>query len=681
MSLTPEEEAELAALEAELSASPSQKRVPEDSYQTKVDNAKLQTSTNPLAAVTGYAGRYMQAIPFADEVGSALAATMGAGSGDSWGDRYSSLQESQQAMREATKENYPIASTAGDVVSNIAAAGLMPSAAISKGASLGKTALDTGKIGAAYGAGYGLSNTDSSKETSDAGSDRIGNSIAGGLLGFGVGSAAPYVVRGAEIAGRGVANGASALERLLSGTKPTPKPDAATKIIASALKESGVSPRSLQASLLKNKNQPITIADVAPPDIQAYVEQAAQRPGRSMNQAVDFLENRNMAQPTRLVAAVEKYMGPVNYVDDVLRFNAEMGSDAIGAGYREAFDAVNNVGSEVNKTLNAISRHRLGPDIWKKATGLASDDGYAFEPRVVGNTVRNLNTREVDYVKKAIDDIVNPIYGNAEKNLDKSAVRSLTRLKNKMLAEVDYVNPAYEAARARFAEPASSLAALQEGRSFLRADDWIDAVETIKSASKGEKQAFLSGVSRDIIETLKAQGGDNMIANAANPAKNFVNNPKIRERLTALVGEKNVTKLLKDIATQGDMQDLGGKVLYNSATARRMASAEKVNENSRSAFEKLSEYLKQINVAQPSTVLGAAGKAQSSRNLDSVNEALILRLLNSNQKKNNQTLHEVSRAMNLDKIAEKLRLEQIERAKNISTRAAPLIGTGSGQRE
>lgn len=144
------------------------------------------------ATLTAYAANAMQAIPFSDEAGSALAALAGAGKGDTFGARYANLQQAQQAMREAGKQNSPAGTAIGQVGATLAtlpgAAKLLPSTeASSVLGAIGKGAAS----GAAYGgvSGYGEGNAfQTDQQSSDTRASNAGTgALIGGALGGAVG--------------------------------------------------------------------------------------------------------------------------------------------------------------------------------------------------------------------------------------------------------------------------------------------------------------------------------------------------------------------------------------------------------------------------------------------------------------------------------------------------------------
>jgi hypothetical protein len=85
---------------------------------TKQDMAMSAVSnpeTSLPARLTAYGANAVSKIPGLKEAGSALAASLGAGEGDTFGQRYENLQSAQSAMRGAGRVTDPSATTLGDI--------------------------------------------------------------------------------------------------------------------------------------------------------------------------------------------------------------------------------------------------------------------------------------------------------------------------------------------------------------------------------------------------------------------------------------------------------------------------------------------------------------------------------------------------------------------------------------
>lgn len=152
------------------------------------------------AALESYATNIEKAIPGMHEAGSAIAAGLGQGQGDTFGQRYNNLEQSQQAMRQAGEETNPIATAIGQVGAGLATTPLLPS--FEDGPTLpGKVLAGIG-TGAGYGAAYGAGNGDANKDIKGNVELRLENAAKGAGVGSAFGAAVPAALG----TGAGVAN-------------------------------------------------------------------------------------------------------------------------------------------------------------------------------------------------------------------------------------------------------------------------------------------------------------------------------------------------------------------------------------------------------------------------------------------------------------------------------------------
>lgn len=652
------------------------------------------TGQNVGDALLGYGANVSQMIPFSDEAMSAVGAGFGAGNGASVSDRYNDLQIRQQALRDASLQTQPRIETpaympditpagVGEAGAVLATAGLAPGAEYIKGAktlagSVGRGSL----VGAGYGTTYGAGQTDATLSTPDAIAERGINALGGGVTGAIVGGATPLAVRGGQKIAEKTGGAYKAMADYLRGAETEAAPSKATQILSDyALGMDQSSPQQLAATLRANKGQPITLADVTGPNAQTALEQATQTQGKSMADAVRFFNERNQQASTRLQGVIEDNVGSTDYVNHIKQLQDQMGSDTVGKAYQEAFDAGPRIGGDqVNKVLNSLDNSALADKVWANAARMAKADGVAFNSRVQGNAVRDLSTQELDYVKKAADDIISSMAGKTDANVTKSDLRFLTKWSNELRGAVDEVNPAYGVARATYGEPASAATAMEEGKNFLRSGDWSELVDRYGKANKNELEGFKSGIARDLLERLKAQGGESPLAGGANPARSVANDPAIRERLSEFLGPDQADKFIEGLTAQANMQDVGNKMIYNSSTARRVAASDDMNRRAMSMTEKLRNYGSQFDFGRPASWIGALGEKMSANNKASINEEIASLMTNPDYRENMQTIYQLSRAQALSEAEKKQMAAALRNVKEISPATTRLLlGTRDGK--
>jgi hypothetical protein len=153
-----------------------------------------------------------------------------------------------------------------------------------------------------------------------------------------------------------------------------------------------------------------------------------------------------------------------------------------------------------------------------------------------------------------------------------------------------------------------------------------------------EQQAFLSGVARKIQEIGKTQAGDNPVEGMLNTAKNIINNPMVRERLSMILPQDKVDAFVNQMAIEGKIQQVSNNILGNSATARRTATQQDFANKTASAVEKakpIAKYLSQFDFVQPGSWIGLnprnveqLGSNMSTSNGQQVGEQIMKMLVN-----------------------------------------------------
>lgn len=161
----------------------------DDIPQTQKDLAMQAVSsadTSLPARLTAYGANAVSNIPGLKEFGSAAAAGLGYGQGDTFGDRYDNLQGAQKAMREAGAVTDPSATTMGNVSGTVLGMGIggkairaiTPDVVAARAAAFAASHpyLSTAAVGGPTSALYGFANG----ENADA---RVHNAAIDGFIG------------------------------------------------------------------------------------------------------------------------------------------------------------------------------------------------------------------------------------------------------------------------------------------------------------------------------------------------------------------------------------------------------------------------------------------------------------------------------------------------------------------
>ena len=379
----------------------------------------------------------------------------------------------------------------------------------------------------------------------------------------------------------------------------------------------------------------------------------ANQPNTNIDKVTDFLNQRNTSAPSRINDIIEQHIAPTDYIEQRQTTLNNLKSPEIKGAYQAAYDSVPSINDpEVNQTLDRLISTDVGRKAWQQAFQAATLDGRTLGPVDATGSLRSVSTYGIDQFKQQLDSTIRSEATNG--NFDKMSPlgSKITNLKNQLVNRVDEINPIYGQARAQYGDEASLINAGDTGYK----DIWSNKPGTAariydqfhNNMTPPEQQALLSGVARKIQEMGKVQAGDNPLPNTANPAKNIVNNPQVRERLTALLGDKPVGKFIDDMSTQAGMQDIANKILSNSATARRQAVQQDFAEKTASPLEKLrplARYGSEFEALNPFTWIGINRKSveqmganASAANRSQIGSDVLGRLLNPDYSSNMKTL-------------------------------------------
>lgn len=152
----------------------------------------------------------------------------------------------------------------------------------------------------------------------------------------------------------------------------------------------------------------------------------------------------------------------------------------------------------------------------------------------------------LDQVKKSLDD---EIGRNIQQNTKKRA-RDLINIKNKLLKEIDDVNPEYAQARSVFAGEEANKNAMDYGLKNItnKKTRPKQFARDIEKYSKSEKEALLSGI-KDQIDILL----DNPESYSA--LKGQFRTPSFKAKLETVIGKEKTETLVNDLVRQAELAD------------------------------------------------------------------------------------------------------------------------------
>jgi hypothetical protein len=452
---------------------------------------------------------------FSDEI---LAGARAAGGAD----YDKALQAERDALRRYRGEN-PGKAAAGEIAGGLAT-GFVPVLGqvgrAAQGASMARQAATAAAGGAALGglAGFGSAEGDLG--------DRLAGAGMGAALGGAVGGAVPTVMGASRAAG-------SRAKDMLGLRSAAGSQTRADELLATAWARDGKSPDEIRAMLQQaaDQNKPLGILDVTGQNTLGLGRAAANVPSTTKETAFTRLNERAMDAPARISGDLQEAMGVGNqsYLDlfDTITQKLRTSSKPL---YDKAYSAGDNITDPtVLRFLSPDGPLRTYlPRLWADAQEQAALEGDSLiNPfkKTVTDGIEVLELRggvqlkTLDYMKRALDDIIYAEKGNKK--------RLLGNVKRELVGELDNRIPEYKAARSQYRGDAEMRDALEGGRSFLSERSDI-TMQTLKSMTDPEKQAFRVGAITAIRDAI------NTAADRADVVRRIFGSPEKRAQLRAV---------------------------------------------------------------------------------------------------------------------------------------------------
>jgi len=187
-----------------------------------------------------------------------------------------------------------------------------------------------------------------------------------------------------------------------------------------------------------------------------------------------------------------------------------------------------------------------------------------YDPQT-GQMVATPDVRTLDYIKQGIDAEIGELY-KAGKSAEGNALKAL---REQYIRRLDDLVPEYKAARAEYKGDIETLEALRLGRDEFRNLDPEQVQKLVKDMSKGELNAFRTGVARNLFDTIMDPSTD------INAARKIIGSPSARKSLEA-VFETPAQRDFFMTALERELElfKSAGQILAGSPTAKRTAMRE-----------------------------------------------------------------------------------------------------------
>jgi hypothetical protein len=420
--------------------------------------------------------------------------------------------------------------------------------------------------------------------------ERGAGAVTGGVVGTTVGTAAPAVIRGGGAAAKWLR------DRLAPSEASVTK--AAVGKVSRAFNESGMTPQQIEQKVLQDRarNIPSTIAN-ADPALVDLAETVAQRSGPSGRLVEKKLGEQTAGARERTYAQTRKAMQPGNFYADEQKMVQELRRRA-GTMYDDAY-AYGDVDDP--RIIEALKNPRF-QEFWSKARSIADTEAQAAKLRgedpskfalpeiykpsgkfdANGNEILELtklpDVRTLDYVKRGIDATIEAGYTSA-KGMSSAEANALKQLRNVYVNAIDEAtggaNSPYLKARQAYSGDMEVLDAMRAGMNDFNKLDHEQVIDMISKMGAAEKDAFRTGVVRDLYGKIMNPSSN------INAAQRIIGAPEMQAKLQPLFDSPAKFDLFKSaLEREAQLFQQSNRILGGAATGRRTQARERFEEGS-----------------------------------------------------------------------------------------------------
>lgn len=526
-----------------------------------------------------------------------LRAAVGQGVGMGWGDEAeawlrSKLPQGRPYQEELARINQEYSdfakknrfgSSAAELAGGFVPGMLIPPVGVASRATgaLSRLAASPVTRGAVIGAGFG--------GVAGAGSaqpdKRLEGALEGSASGAVLGAAIPAAIRGGSAA-------AGWLRERLVPSEGTITSRAAGKI-NQALREGDLTPSAIAEKVAADRASgiPSTLANTDP-SLVALAETVAQRSGAGSRRVQERLGGQAAGSRERVYSKVKGALHPEEFHAEEQKLIESLRRQAASL-----YDDAYKIGSVKDpRILNALEdpqfkkfydRAREIADREALAAKLRGEDPrkyqlesiYTVDADGVAKLTDVPDVRTLDYIKRGIDATVER--GFKGEGMSTAEANSLRELRKVFVNAIDEatldpttgVSP-YKAARAAYAGDMEVLDALRKGRKEFKKLDHEEVVDMLKTMSSAEKDAFRTGVVRDMYDTIMTPSA------TVNAAQRVIGSPETNEKLKPLFDTPEHFNLFKTaIERESQLFQQASRILAGSPTERRIQARESFERN------------------------------------------------------------------------------------------------------
>lgn len=421
--------------------------------------------------------------------------------------------------------------------------------------------------------------------------DQRGSGAAtGAVVGTTLGATLPAVIRGGGA-------GASWLRDRLAPSEATVMDSAAGKV-SRAMTESGMTPKEIQQKVLQDRarNIPSTIAN-ADPALVDLAETVAQRSGPSGRLVEKKLGEQTAGARERAYAQTRKALQPGNFyadeqkmVGDLRKRASTMYDDAYAVGdvddpritealknprFQEFFNKARNIAdteAQAAKLRGEDPSKFALPEIYKPS-GKFDDTGAE-----ILELTKLPDVRTLDYIKRGIDATIEAGF-NSKNGMSRAEANALKELRKGYVNAIDEAtggaNSPYLKARQAYSGDMEVLDAMRSGMNDFNKLDHEQVIDMISKMGNSEKEAFRTGVVRDLYSKIMDQSGN------INAAQRIIGAPEMQAKLQPLFDSPAKFDLFKSaLEREAQLFQQSNRILGGAATGRRTQARERFEQGS-----------------------------------------------------------------------------------------------------
>jgi hypothetical protein len=351
--------------------------------------------------------------------------------------------------------------------------------------------------------------------------------------------------------------------------------------VAGAIKEDELTPSNINRTVMYDQARgiPSTIAN-ASPSLVDLTDTVAQRSGPSGRLVDRVLGEQKAGARERVYQRARNEISSGNYYEDVERL-----SDDLRAKAQPLYDAAYAHGEVDDPFINELlvsprfqSFFREGQQIAEDKQLVARANGadptqyelrniYSTDPVTGEAVVTTLpDVRTLDYIKKGIDAQITSLF-KAGKSTEANNLKDMREV---LLNRLDDAVPVYKTARREYAGDKEVINAMEAGYKDFSRLDHEEVENMVNKMSNAEKEAFKTGVVRNIHSVIMDP------SNNMNAAAKIIQSPETQKSLSVLFDSPAHFDLFKSAMTrEAQLYDQANRIMGGSQTGRRTQARER----------------------------------------------------------------------------------------------------------